>query len=248
MIRSMTNVLVAAFVVGALTAQAGTAKAAAMEDAAMEEGEHGTEMFHVVRLEIDGTRNDEGGFVTWDGDGWIGGDIEKFAVRTEGEIQNGHVESSEFWGLYSRNVADFWDLQAGIREDLDPRPETYFVLGARGLARYFFETDAHLFVSKEGDFAARLEQSIDLLVTQRLILEPHMEINVSANNVPEQEVGSGISRIEAGVQLRYEIAREVAPYIDFVYERAVGNTEHLIRSDGGDPEDFTVRAGIRLWF
>lgn len=248
MIRTLKSALVAMLAAGTLVLQTGAAGAAAMEDAAMEESEHGTELFHVVRLEIDGTQNDEGGFITWDGDGWIGGDIEKFAVRTEGEIQNGHVESSEFWGLYSRNVADFWDLQAGIREDLDPRPETYFVLGARGLARYFFETDAHLFVSKEGDFAARFEQSIDLLVTQRLILEPHMEINVSANNVPEQEVGSGISGIEVGAQLRYEITREVAPYIDFVYERAVGNTERLIRADGGDPEDFTVRAGIRLWF
>lgn len=247
MTRTMKSALIAALLAGAFATEARATQAVAAE-AAMEDGEHGAELFHAVRLEIDGTQNDEGGFITWEGDGWIGGDIEKFAVRTEGEIQNGHVESSEFWGLYSRNVADFWDLQAGVREDLDPRPETYFVLGVRGLARYFFETDAHLFLSKEGDFAARLEQSIDLLVTQRLILEPHMEINVSANNVPEQEVGSGISGIEAGVQLRYEIAREVAPYIDFVYERAVGNTERLIRADGGDPEDFTVRAGIRLWF
>lgn len=243
MIRIAKKALLVVLAAGTLATQAGVADAAAMED-----GEHETALFHFARLEVDGTENDEGGFVTWDGDGWIGGDIEKFAVRTEGEIQNGHVESSEFWGLYSRNVADFWDLQAGIREDLDPRPETYFVLGVRGLARYFFETDGHLFLSKEGDFAGRLEQSIDLLLTQRLILEPHAEINVSANNVPEQEVGSGISRIEVGAQLRYEILREVAPYVDFVYERAVGNTERLIRADGGDPEDFTVRAGIRLWF
>lgn len=222
--------------------------ALATEAAAMEGEEHGQTMFHAVHLEVDGTRNDEGGFVTWEGDGWIGGDLEKFAVKTEGEMQNGHVEHSELWGLYSRNVSEFWDLQGGLRQDFDPKPETYLAIGVQGLARYFFETDAHAFLSKNGDVSARLEQSVDLLVTQRLIVEPHLKLDISANDVPEQEIGAGISRIEAGAQFRYEITRKIAPYVDLVYERAVGNTERLVRADGGDPEDFTIRAGIRLWF
>ena len=212
------------------------------------DGEAGSPSFHAVRLQIDGARNDEGGFVTWDGLGWIGGDNEKFVVRTEGEIQNGHVGRSELWGLYSRNISDFWDLQAGARQDFDPRPETYLALGVQGLAQYFLETDAHVFVSKQGDLSARLEQSIDLLITQRLILQPHVKLDVSADNVPEREIGSGISKIETGAQLRYEISRKFAPYVDLVYERALGNMERLVRANGGNPEDLTLRAGIRFWF
>lgn len=205
-------------------------------------------LFHVVRFQIDGARNNEGGLVNWEGSGSIGGDLEKLAVRTEGEVQNGHAERSELWGLYSRNVAEFWDLQAGVRQDFDPRPETYLVVGAEGLAPWFIETGAHLFLSKRGNVAARIEQSIDLPVTQSLILEPHLKLDVSANNVPEDEIGAGVSRVEAGTRLRYEITRKFAPYIDLVYERALGNTARLRRTDGGDTGDLTLRAGIAFWF
>src|SRR3546814_851581 len=110
---------------------------------------HDSQIFHVVRFQIDGAQNDEGGLVNWQGMGSIGGDTEKFIIKTEGEMQNGHVESSELWGLYSRNVADFWDVQAGARQDFDPRPTTYLVVGVQGLAPYFFETDAHAFLSTD---------------------------------------------------------------------------------------------------
>lgn len=209
---------------------------------------HGGQIFHVVRFQIDGARNDEGGLMTWEGAGSIGGDAEKLIVRTEGEMQNGHVESSELWGLYSRNVSDFWDAQAGLRQDFDPRPTTYLVAGVQGLAPYFFETDFHTFLSTRGDLSARIEQSFDLLITQRLILEPHLKIEAYAQDVPELDIGSGIGAVEIGAQLRYEITRKFAPYVDLVYERSVGNTERLVRSSGRDPSELTLRAGLRLWF
>jgi len=211
-------------------------------------GGHESPVFHVLRLQIDGAQNDEGGLVTWTGSGTIGGDLEKLVVKSEGEMQNGHVERSEFWGLYSRNISDFWDVQAGVRQDFDPRAQTYLVFGVEGLAPYFIETGAHAFLAKNGDVSARLEQSIDLLITQSLALTPHLKLDVSANDVPEQKIGAGFSRIELGTQLRYEITRKFAPYIDLVYERALGNTARMIRNDGGDPGDLTLRAGISFWF
>ncbi len=209
---------------------------------------HERQIFHVVRFQIGGTQNDDGGLVNWQGMGSIGGDTEKFVVKTEGEMQNGHVESSELWGLYSRNASDFWDVQAGVRQDFDPRPTTYLAAGVQGLAPYFFETDAHAFLSTRGDLSVRIEQSIDLLITQRLILQPHLKADAYAQDVPELAIGSGISTVEIGAQLRYEITRKFAPYIDLVYERSVGNTERLVRASGRDPGDLTLRAGLRFWF
>ncbi|MEN6544018.1 copper resistance protein B [Parvibaculum sp.] len=217
---------------------------------AAEEMMHGEESspFHVVRFQIDGAHNHQGGLLTWEGIGSIGGDLEKLVVRSEGEMQNGHVERSEVWGLYSRNVSEFWDVQAGVRQDFDPRPQTFLVVGVEGLAPYFIETGAHAFLAKNGDLSARLEQSIDLLITQSVALKPHLKLDVSANDVPEREIGAGISRVEMGAQLRYEITRKFAPYIDLVYERALGNTARMIRNDGGDPGDLTLRAGVSFWF
>lgn len=204
--------------------------------------------FHVVRLQVDGTQNNEGGLVTWDGEGWYGGDTDKIVVRTEGEMQNGHVEASELWGLWSRNMSDFWDMQLGIKQDIDPHPTTSLAFGVEGMLPQFFETHAHGFVSTRGDVSARFEQSIDLAITQRLILEPHAELNVYASDVPELGIGSGISSIEAGLQLRYEITRKFAPYLDLVYETATGNTARIKRNHGEDPNDLTLRVGLRLAF
>lgn len=214
---------------------------------AMMHGEEGP-LFHSVRFQIDGAQNDQGGLISWEGNGFIGGDLEKLVVRTEGESQNGHVERSEVWGLYSRNVTEFWDVQAGIRQDLDPRPQTFLAIGIEGLAPYFIETGAHAFLAKNGDLSARLEQSIDLLITQSIALKPHLKLDASANDAPEGRIGAGLSRLEMGAQLRYEITRKFAPYIDLVYERALGNTARMIREDGSNPGDLTLRAGISLSF
>lgn len=205
-------------------------------------------IFHAFRLQVDGTGNDKGGLVNWEGHGWIGGDLDKLVIKTEGEMQNGHVEHSELWGLWSRNISDFWDLQTGIRQDFDPRPTSALVIGFQGMLPQFIETDLHGFVSSRGDVAARLEQTIDLAITQRLILEPHVKMDIHASDVSELEIGSGISKIELGTKLRYEITRKIAPYIDLVYETATGNTAHIKRNNGEDPDDLTLRVGLSLAF
>lgn len=126
--------------------------------------------------------------------------------------------------------------------------ETYLAASVVGLAPYFFETEASLFVSTEGDVSLRFEQSFDLLITQQLIAEPHVEANLFAQDVDDLGVGAGISDVEAGLQLRYEIVRKFAPYVDLVWSRKLGETARLARADGDDPEDTTVRLGLRFWF
>ena len=148
----------------------------ATHPAAAMEGDDAHRVFHLVRAEIDWTKVDREDLVTWDFRGWLGGDRNKAWFRTEGKVRDGHVKEAELWALYSRNVATYWDVQAGAREDFEPRSTTYAVIGVTGLAPYFFETDAHLFVSHRGDVTARLEQSYDLLITQRLIAQPHLEL------------------------------------------------------------------------
>ncbi len=216
--------------------------------AAAMDSDEGSRVFHAVRAEIDWTTIDGDNLLTWDTSGWIGRDRDKAWFRAEGEARGGHVEDAELWALYSRNIATFWDVQIGVRQDVEPRSTTYAVIGVSGLSRYFFETNAHLFVSHRGDVTARLEQTYDLLITQRLIAEPHLELNFSAQDLPELALGAGLNSVEAGLQLRYEIHRKFAPYVDFNYVRATGETAGLRRAAGEDPEEFTIRAGLRVWF
>ncbi|MGB4107832.1 MAG: copper resistance protein B [Alphaproteobacteria bacterium] len=210
--------------------------------------QHGSETYHAFRLETDYGAGQDGPVASWDLDGWIGTDENKLWLKSEGENSDGTTEQAEFWALYSRNVAEFWDLQAGIRHDTQPHSTSYAVFGVEGLAPYFVETEAHLFVSDEGDVSARLRREHDLLLTQRLIFQPYVEINLSAQDVEEQEIGAGFTEGEIGLQTRYEITRKFSPYIDVRYERKFGETSSIAKNNGEDNDDFIAAVGLRLMF
>lgn len=218
------------------------------EEAMTGGGHDHNQLFHAFRLETDYGGGTDGPVASWDFDGWIGGDYNKIWLKSEGERSDGETEQAEFWALYSRNVATFWDVQAGIRHDTQPQSTNYFVFGIEGLAPYFIETEAHLFISDEGNFTARLRREHDLLITQRLILQPYGEINLSAQDVPEQEIGAGFTEGEIGLQTRYEFTRKFAPYVDFRYERKFGETSSIAKDEGEDNDDFIAAVGLRLMF
>ncbi len=212
--------------------------------------EHNTEMFHSFRLELDTGSSDKAKTVSrWDLDGAIGGDINKLWLKSEGELLNDDkISTAEYWGLYSRNIADFWDGQIGFRYDAKPQDITYLTMGFKGLAPYFFETEAHLFVSNDGDVSARLKEEQDLNLTQKIILKPYLEINFSFNNVENQEIGRGFTNGEFGIQTRYEITKKFAPYFDLRYENKFGSTSRLADKNGEDADSFVASLGLMFKF
>ena len=194
---------------------------------------------------------DGGDTYLWDVQGWSGGDINRFWWKSEGEGEfGGALEEAELQGLYSRAVTPFWDVQAGVRQDFRPDGDdtTHLVLGLQGLAPYWFEIDAAAFLSTKGDLTARVEAEYDQRLTQRLILQPRLEIDASASDIPELEIGSGLSSIEAGLRLRYEFRKEFAPYVGVEWSRALGNTADYIDARGGEAEDTRVVVGLKAWF
>jgi len=226
-----------------LAALAGNAAHGAEVDVAA----HETPTFHAMRIEADYAANDDRPW-TWDVNGWIGGDINRVWVRSEGTSEHGDLEDAEAQLYYGRNFATFWDALVGIRQDFSPAARTSLAASIVGLAPYFFETEASVFLSTKGEASFRFKQSFDVLITQRLIAEPYVEVNVFARDVGDLNVGAGFSDIEAGLQVRYEIRRQFAPYVDLVWVRKLGETFDLARAAGQDPEGTTLRFGIRSWF
>lgn len=210
--------------------------------------EHGSQIFHAFRLETDYGGGKNGAVAGWDFDGWIGGDDNKLWLKSEGENADGEIEQAEFWALYSRNVATFWDAQIGLRHDTQPVSASYLTIGFNGLAPYYFETEAHLFISNEGDVSARLREENDFLVTQKLVLQPYVEVNLFAQDVPEQDIGAGIADGEIGLQARYEITRKFAPYVDVSYSRKFGETSSIAKNNGEDNDELIGSIGLRLMF
>jgi copper resistance protein B len=159
------------------------------------------------------------------------------------------VESAEVQALYSRAIGPYFNLQAGVRHDFQPAPtRTYATIGFEGLAPYMFEVEGALFISDKGDVLGRLEGYYDQRLTQRLILQPRIEFNLSAQDVPESRLGSGLTNAELGLRLRYEISRQFAPYVGVSYEAKTGRTADFAHADGREPTTTSFVAGVRFWF
>ncbi|WP_345724387.1 copper resistance protein B [Qipengyuania vesicularis] len=185
----------------------------------------------------------------WDLQGWYGGDIDKFVLKSEGEgAFGGSIEDAEVQALWGHAIGPFFDLQAGVRLDLEPETRSHLVLGVQGLAPYMWHVDGALFLSDRGDITARIEGEYDQKITQRLILQPRVELELSAQDIPERAIGAGLTKIEPGLRLRYEIAREFAPYVGVEYEAKLGETADIAKAAGEDPDGVKLLLGIRAWF
>ena len=185
----------------------------------------------------------------WDVQGWWGGDINRLVVKSAGEgAFSGPVENADVQMLFSHAIAPYFDLQAGARLDLEPDTRPHLVLGVQGMAPYFFEVDAAAFLSDRGDLTAVIEGEYDQRITQRLILQPHAELALSAQDIEERDIGAGFTSIEAGLRLRYEITREFAPYIGVGYEAKLGKTADRARAAGEGVDGFALLLGLRAWF
>ncbi|MEJ7746953.1 MAG: copper resistance protein B [Luteimonas sp.] len=185
----------------------------------------------------------------WEAQTWIGTDLDRLWLRSEGERLDGRTESADLEVLYGRSVATWWDVVAGIRHDFKPgASQDFAAFGVIGLAPYKFEIEATAYIGQSGQTAARFEVEYETLLTNRLILQPLVEVNLHGKDDPRRGIGSGLSTVEAGLRLRYEFTRRFAPYIGIVRERAFSGTADFRRAEGEDIDDTRFVAGLRIWF
>ncbi len=185
----------------------------------------------------------------WEAQGWYGNDSDKLWVRTEGERSRGKLEDGDLEAFWNHNVATFWSTQLGGRQDMGEGPKrTWAAFGMQGLAPYWFEVEATGYVGASGRTAARLRADYEMLFTQRLILQPEAEINLYGKNDPQRRIGSGVTDVQFGLRLRYEIHRQFAPYIGVNWIRRIGTTADYARQGHRPVLDRQIVAGLRLWF
>lgn len=237
-----TNIKFALFLFGALLPNA------AFADDMMSGHDGAYPVYHMFRVETDMGVNRGAAVASWDVDGWIGTDYNKLWFKSEGEKVGGTLESATFWAMYSRNIATFWDAQVGLRHDTKPASTSYAVFGVNGLAPYYFETEAHGFVSEHGNVTARFKVDNDFLITQKLILQPYAEVNLSAQKVPELDMGAGLTDAQIGLQTRFEITKWIAPYIDFHYGQKFGATKQISDRNNKDSHEVVGAIGLRFMF
>ncbi|MET0000621.1 MAG: copper resistance protein B [Candidatus Thiodiazotropha lotti] len=182
-------------------------------------------------------------------DAWVGYDLHKFWFKTDVERVDGETEEAEIQLLYSRAISPFWDIQAGWRRDIKPKPDRdYLTLAFKGLAPYLFEVDAGLFIGESGRINARLDAEYEYMLTQKWVLSPELSMNLYSKDDEERGIGSGLSDMSLGLRLRYEIRREFAPYIGVNWRKQFGGTADFTEAEDEDTSDTQFVVGIRAWF
>ena len=184
-----------------------------------------------------------------DAQAWFGGDYNKLWLKADAERASGRLEDLRAEALWDHAIAPFWGFQLGARHDFGEGPDrNWAAVGVQGLAPYWFEVEATVYAGPSGRTAARVELQYDVLLTQRVILQPDIEVTLYGKSDPERGIGSGFSTLDLGLRLRYEIHRQFAPYIGAVLTQKYGKTADLTRASNQDTSQVQFVIGVRAWF
>ncbi|QJU58566.1 copper resistance protein B [Sphingomonas sp. AP4-R1] len=213
--------------------------------------EHGGGTYSLVSLPIAEWRQGKGReSFRWNGEAWYGSDVRRAVFKTEGEAERGRApDEAEVQLLASRPIDAYWDLQAGVRQDVGRGAKrTYATVAVEGLAPYWFDVEAALFLSTRGDLLGRVEASYDQRLTQYAILQPRIELEAAAQDVRRSGIGRGLSDVKADLRLRYTIVPEFAPYVGVGYETRVGRTRRFAEQAGEKARGTYLLVGIASFF
>lgn len=184
-----------------------------------------------------------------DAQAWHGGDYDKLWVKAQGERASGRLQDLRAEALWDHAIAAFWGFQLGARHDFGEGPgRDWAAVGIQGLAPYWFDVEATAYAGPSGRTAARFAAEYDLLLTQRLILQPDLGVTLYGKDDPERGIGSGLSSMDFGLRLRYEIRRQFAPYVGVVFDQKYGDTADFARAANGSAHEVKLVLGIRAWF
>ena len=205
--------------------------------------------YYVLLDQLEWRTADDLSGLNLDSKGWMGRDRDRIWFRAEVAGEEGRDGEARAHVLYGRQFSRWWDLIGGIRQDFRPgAAQTWAAIGVQGLAPYWFEIDATAYVGASGRTAARLEVEYEILITNRLIVQPLVEADVFGKSDPERGVGAGLSTTEAGFRLRYEFRRELAPYLGVVWSNKWGKTADFAEDAGKKLTGARFVTGLRIWF
>lgn len=206
--------------------------------------------FYVLFDRLENWDADPGSGQAWEANAWIGGDVNRLWLRSEGERTRGHTESADLEVLYGRAISPWWDAVVGVKHRFvpDAAARTQLAFGVQGLAPYKFEIAATGYLDDNGRLSATAEAEYELLLTQRWILQPHVEAHWASKRDGDLNEGAGWTSAEASLRLRYEITRRFAPYVGVSHERMFGDTADAHAFAGEPRRDTRFVAGLRIWF
>jgi copper resistance protein B len=206
---------------------------------------------HALFEQLEGRSIDSSQMLRWDAQGWMGTDMNRLWIKSEGFSDGREMSDGDQEALYDRPIPRmrYFDAQVGVRADLDSGPRrAWAAVGVEGLAPWFFEFAPTLYIRDGGHIAGRVESSWELNITQRLVLEPQAELNFYSKDDESRKIGSGLADLDGGVRVRYEIRRKFAPYVGFAYSGGYNGTATYERQAGEAVNNRSFVFGLRTWY
>jgi copper resistance protein B len=201
----------------------------------------------VERLEFQAS--EEGGDAGVNAVAWIGRERNRLWLRAEGSSDGGRTDEAQAHVLWGWQFARWWDLVAGIRQDFQPGDaQTWAAVGVQGLSPYWFEIELTGYAGAAGRTQARIDLDYELLLTNRWILQPRVEVSLAGKSDPERQLDAGLTMTDIGLRLRYELRREFAPYLGVMWRRKWQGTADLAEEAGESTGGPRFVAGLRVWW
>ncbi len=190
-----------------------------------------------------------GNWTTYDVQAWYGRDFNRAVLKAEGQVSRGRLQDARTELLWGHAIAPYWDSQLGVRHDNGGGPDRdWLAFGVQGLAPYWFNVEATGYLGDQGRSALRLSASYELLLTQRVVLQPQFELNAYGSDDAARGIGSGLSDTTAGLRLRYDISRQFSPYVGVEWSGRFGRTGDMARAAGERRDTTDFVAGVHVWF
>lgn len=207
-----------------------------------------------VMSEVEYLQEDGEDVLEWDVDAWVGRDLSKFWIKSSGEYADSEFESANIEFVYSRALSAYWDQQFGVRHDFKPKPDgdtrNWVSYGYIGTAPYFIEVDARIFVGEESSTQLLIELERELMLTQRWVLTPELDIVANGSSNQKYQEGAGLSEVELSLRLGYERNgnRKFQPFMGVTARQTFGQTKRFAKALGDGSGSIEAMIGIHSWF
>lgn len=211
---------------------------------------HGSDGFLWLRADqLEGFAAGDDSGLRWKGSASWGDTLDRVGLASEGDRAQDAAPELDTRLYWSHAVSPFWNAVLALREtNAEGEARSWAGIGLQGLAPFRIETGVALYAGAGGQAELRVDLQHELLLTNRLILQPQLELNAFGRDDAMRGEGAGLAETRAGLRLRYELSRQFAPYLGVEWTQACGATRDLRDAVGERAHEARTVAGLRFWY
>lgn len=171
---------------------------------------------------------------TFDSTITAGSDTDRLVLKASGGSDVGPlIDNVQLEALYARTVTGSFTVMAGMRQDVREGSDLTFasVAFVVGITDWL-EAEHYLYLSERGNVIGSGQALASVPLSPSISIEPRLNINWSAQDIPGEDTGHGVTDIQAAVRLRKTLLPHMEAYVGAIHERLLGRTRAIALAAG----------------